>query len=582
MRVNGMEARSTDQKAGRLSVCLCLSGQMRSFEDNFAWIGSLHESIDLTVVIATWAKRGGKLHGDQKPERLRSILPYAVTDALPPSWLDADLLEALPGLRQAAQGRGQDETVTEAMIRAVLPNAVVHLEPQLSFAEFEQDRLASADPRNSDPFSMQMLYKIWQADLIRRNLERERGRRFDVVARARPDRPLTGLPPELLRRVRPREIWVQDLYPKRRYVGDMLAFGDSETMGIYGSFFHEAARRAEAGEWEYIHTDLYEYLIGRGVTLRGCELLGPFALDRLLHVSDLLDAIDHAADDRSRPAQDPIRAHAPVAARSVRLAERLGRGAASLSDVDVVAEIAERLAAFDSARDAGLLHWVAVNAGEQIGPETRLLCASIALTALPDPAEPGLAYPLITSFCIAYEAFTKTAGILCLTGAATLDACAGVGAPEPLKACLAAWLASDEWNARVAAAVDAACDTLLDQDPGLWMRLATHAANFGDAALAETVLRRVLARRPDESQVPQQLAFLLDSLGRREEAAALAALAMQAAPGNAHILHNASLIFLRAGDALAAVSAARAAVALEPDNARFQLHLNAASNENGD
>ena len=561
---------------GPLSVCLCLSGQMRSFEQNFAWIAALPESVQLTVVVATWSNRGGKLHGDQKPERLRSILPCAVTDALPPSWLDADLLEQLPGLRQAARQRADGNIVTEAMIRAVLPSAAIHIEPEFRFAWFEQDRLASADPRNSDPYSLQMLYKIWQADMMRRNIERERERPFDVVIRARPDRPLEQLSIEFLRQIRPGELWVQDLYPSRRYIGDMLALGDGEAMRAYANFFHEALRRAEAGEWTYIHTDLYEYLTEKRLTLRGCKLLGPFALDRLLDVSDLLTAIGLAAADLSRPARDPIRAHAPVAASSVRLAERLSRGTASLSEPAVIADIAARLSGFEPARDAGLLHWLAMNAGDAIGPGTRLLCAAIALTALPDPSDPGLAYPLVTSFCIACEAFARAARTHHQTGAETLAACTAAATPDPLQACLAAWLAQTEWQARVADVIDVAYDMLLDQDPGLWLRLAGLVAEAAQPSLAEGILRRALARRPDEPQIPQQLAFLLDSLGRRNEAAGFAAQAMRAAPGNAHILHNASIIFLRAGDVRTAISAAQASVTIEPDNEWFQAHLSAA------
>ncbi len=573
--MNSLPARATRDTSGPLSVCLCLSGQMRSFEENFAWVAALPDSVQLTVVVATWSKRGGKLHGDQKPERLRSILPHAVTDALPPSWLDADLLEQLPGLRQAAQQRADGNVVTEPMIRAVLPAAAIHIEPEFHFTWFEQDRLASADPRNSDPYSLQMLYKIWQADTMRRNIERERARPFDIIVRARPDRPLEQLPIDLLRQIRPGELWVQDLYPARRYVGDMLALGDGETMRVYANFFHEALRRAEAGEWDYIHTDLYEYLIGQRVTLRGCKLLGPFALDRLLDVPDLLAAIGRAAADLSRPADDPIRAHAPAAASAVRLAERLSRGTASLSDQDVVADVAACLSGFEPARDAGLLHWLAMNAGDAVGPQTRFLCAAIALTALPDPGDPGLAYPLVTSFCIACEALAKASRTHHQTGAATLAACVAAATPDPLGACIASWLARG-WQARVAAVIDAAYDMLLDQDPGLWLRLASLVAEAAQPSLAEDILRRALSRRPDEPQIPQQLAFLLDSLGRQDEAAKLAALAMQAAPGNAHILHNASIIFLRAGDAEAAVSAARASVAIEPDNEWFQAHLSAA------
>ena len=69
----------------RLRICICVSGQMRSFERNFGWLDALRERHDVTVIVSTYRQRGGKVVGNLSSERVRSLLPNNLTDALPPS-----------------------------------------------------------------------------------------------------------------------------------------------------------------------------------------------------------------------------------------------------------------------------------------------------------------------------------------------------------------------------------------------------------------------------------------------------------------------------------------------------------------
>ena len=176
----------------KLRICLCISGQMRRFEENFGWLDAARETYDIAVVVATFAQRGGKILGDLSAPRIRSLFPSNVSDALPPTWIGGSLFEHLPGLRERAMSKAFQDRVTASMITEVLPGAHVHIDEQFSFRWFEK---AQYDGRAiaRDPFSMQMLFKIWQADLLRQNIEVETGRLFDVVVRMRPDRPLSGL-----------------------------------------------------------------------------------------------------------------------------------------------------------------------------------------------------------------------------------------------------------------------------------------------------------------------------------------------------------------------------------------------------
>jgi hypothetical protein len=241
---------------------------MRAFEGNFGWIDASKDKFVIDVVVATWSTRGGKIAGPLSQVRMRSVFPDRIYDAFPPSWIGGGLHHGLPGLFDRVMQRANQDRITREQVLAEVPATTVHIEERLPFKWFEHPTAGSSRLRSRDPFSMQMLYKIWQADMLRKNLESEKGLRYDIVVRARPDSPPAGLDGAILAQVEPGILYLDFVHHDQRTAGDFFALGDSKTMEVYGNFFLEAMRRAKEGTWNTIHYDLYDYLAGAGLQLK--------------------------------------------------------------------------------------------------------------------------------------------------------------------------------------------------------------------------------------------------------------------------------------------------------------------------
>ena len=553
----------------RLRICICVSGQMRSFERNFGWLDALRERHDVTVIVSTYRQRGGKVVGNLSSERVRSLLPNNLTDALPPSWLGGNLFEHLPGLRERALARAFQDRLTVETIERTLPGAHVHVEDEVQFAWFEQPQL-SRPQGSADPFSLRMLYKIWQADRLRANAEQAQGAPFDAVVRMRPDRPISGLDDAVLARLRPGKLFIEVVRAQDRFAGDQFALGDGATMSVYADFFVHAFARARAGQWSLIHNELYDHLIAAGLSLDAYNPLLDYASDRLLDVGDVLAALDRR---RREPAPDlpGYRPDGPadldVLTRIVTLADQLGEGARGPADPGVIAAFDGILRTpFVPARDGGLAHYVLANVGADLDPGTRLLLAALACASMPT-ATLMRTFPYTHEVCVAIEGLAARARRVPDDGAGWIALAEAAADAHPLRAPVAALLADPGWRMVVERALDDAVRELLRLDVGLWCRISAQLEAGGDFAEAERLMRAVLARAPDHGIAWIRLATILGETGRAADSASAATRAAELEPGHPGIQMHAARLLHRAGDAGAALRTIERALRAAPDHA---------------
>ena len=568
----------------RLSVCVCYSGEMRAFEGNFAWSDSCADWLEVDSVVATWAARGGKMSGHLSQARMRSVFPDQIYDAFPPSWVGGSMHVAMPGLRGRVMRRAESDRITEAQIRAELPNAAIHIEERLNFRWFERPTPGNDRLRGMDPFSMQMLYKIWQADLMRKNLENARGRPYDLVIRARPDRPIGGLDQELLRSIRPGQIYLNYANHERRSAGDFFAIGDSATMDIYGQYFFDAYRAAMAGQWHVIHSDMFDYLLAKDIDLRSYDPMHEFAPESMILLDDILEEIAAqpgagvAASGlfQARDGQDIA-----ILGQTLRLAQSLSRGTVGPGDEPVVAHLDRVLAAFDPARDCGLFFYLVIDCEPAEGRAgldfpTRLMAAMLGCCGVSNINNPD--YDLFRAG-LARNLSALTAARYPLPGdpAKLLDTClACVDAgdrPSPMGQRLRTFLGTPAARAMVIAALARTVPPLAPMLTGHIIASAAKVSGGGDVPRAEQMLRSVLEHQPDNSVAHVHLALCLESLRRPEEATLTALRGVRENSAGAPLMHLATLMLRRLRNLTAAETVARRLFELPNCPPQYLFHL---------
>ncbi len=387
---------------------------MRSFEDNFGWLAKYDDRVKISVVVATWATRGGKMFGALGGlNRMRGLFPNGVLEALPSSWASAHIFDHLPGLRERASERATNARVTADMIAAVLPTAVVHVEEPLRFAWFENRQSREGVPSGPDPFSMSMLYKVWQADLLRKNLESGQGYPFDVVIRARPDFRFEPPSAEFLHTVADGDIYVDRFSHDKGDVGDGFALGNSATMDVYGQFFMIAYRKAIEKKWKYVHNDLYDHLIYSDLNLKQYSMFG-YSPDRLVGLDDVISSVARNPTVCPRPKDGYLlegQEDADLIAVGLGMAALLARGEMRTDDPRLLSHVVTRLAHFRPSRDGGFLHVLANRLREEGAFETALLYTALSVEEYSDGViRPELRDVYVGDFAIALRALATAAG----------------------------------------------------------------------------------------------------------------------------------------------------------------------------
>ncbi len=559
----------------RLKVCLCISGQMRAFEHNFGWVDNLSARHDVSIVVSTSHDRGGKLFGHFDALRSRNLIAGNLLDALPPSWLNRDLFEQLPGLRQAALDRARDNFITPETIRAVLPGAHVQIDGPLEVGWFERPQFVEGNRTARDPFALQMLYRIWRADLMRQNLQVDPSVPFDVVVRLRPDRPLTGLDDTILSGLRPGLIYVEAMREQDGFLGDQFAIADAATMDVYASFFFHAYLKAKAGEWTDVHKEFWDYLAKNGLEVKTHNPLLDYATESLLGVNDLVAALARRSDTLG----EGLSGYTPVSPSDVsaliglvRSADAITSSRAALQQPSTLDGVRSIIEVFDPDRDCGFLFWIASNQKHEISVGTRLLCLALALSGVTKSGLIGSTYAYVMEFCDALETSARLGAEVHSEPEKLLDALLVGASDQPLGQMIAARLADPSLAARALTGMSAAFDQLF-RDPGFWLRVVAHLRRAERHLNAEAILTRVTERCPDFGLGWLQLALTLCDVGKPIEARNAVGRGVELAVDHAESFDLAALIYSRADDLQAAESAARRALELEPKEERYIQRL---------
>ena len=283
-----------------MDICICVSGSMRNFEGNFQWLHDARVDHNIDVVVATWTQRGGKLSGALGPSRLPGMLPEGVFTVLPVTWLGKHFFEVLPELKNIALKRMLDEHISDEQLQSEIPGCVAHVEDAFPFEFFEGPR---KDPKNAiadDPFSLRSLYKIWQADIMRRNLEYTRNKKYDVVVRVRPDRVPKSIDKIILGKIKHRSLWIDAVNLETGFAGDQFALGDSDTMVTYANAFLWALEQHRNGTWVQIHSSLFQYLASERVELNFYPDLPDYSRDNLIMINDFKVALHHSLEQNTK------------------------------------------------------------------------------------------------------------------------------------------------------------------------------------------------------------------------------------------------------------------------------------------
>ena len=159
--------------------------------------------------------------------------------------------------------------VLDSEIRAYFPDATVDIEDDILDLSFDITDIA-------DKNSKKMLYKIWRCNELKRAMERQRGRRFDLVVRFRPDVvPVldAALLAEMLTSEPERTIYIPGARGNDLSLNDVLSISSSAVADQYASMFGKAVLAEQLG-WNMIHNDLAAHIASYGLIARSTPQKG--------------------------------------------------------------------------------------------------------------------------------------------------------------------------------------------------------------------------------------------------------------------------------------------------------------------
>jgi tetratricopeptide (TPR) repeat protein len=246
----------------RLRIAICVSGQLRGFQQAFAtWRHLRLEDHDVSVFVHVWKEIGRNW---QRIWSFAAPNPKLYDTLVGPSGL-AILRGRYPNLVEAAvAAAAENNEADEAMLRDVY---------NTPFVRIEDDRSDQFRGRHN---LWKMHYKIEQAH----RLALEDGRKFDLMIRLRPDREfLPGDAPDwnaVHANSRDRKVVFTDspyLFTERQtWLGDQFAVGTQEVMDVYSAVSSDMEQFAFAGAFPpdvpkqiNPHTNLFYLTFYRGL-----------------------------------------------------------------------------------------------------------------------------------------------------------------------------------------------------------------------------------------------------------------------------------------------------------------------------
>jgi hypothetical protein len=274
-------------------ICICVSGQMRGPDDALVSLKKAIGNLDVTVIFSVWDRLGGKLDGSMNRDQLPRMFEPAICSAIPQKWLGHDVFwTQLPVLYQERAAEIEAMDSGEDMRQRILlyfPHAVIDIEPanllSLSFDTVKEDRN-----------SVRMLYKIWRANEIKRQLEKAHGM-FDCVIRMRPDLIVREVDVTLLEfAASNHQILVNGFVPGGGFVGDSFAAGSSTDIDTYCRLFGRAVLDPDG--WKFIHYEIHNHLSSHGIVYQRYPHSGDLVGEKIMPIKQVIGSMETMLEQR--------------------------------------------------------------------------------------------------------------------------------------------------------------------------------------------------------------------------------------------------------------------------------------------
>ena len=222
------------------------------------------------------------------------VLPAEIGRVLPAEWKSDRFFEVFPRLRRLMIERAEGGDITRQAIERETGPAAIHIEDAFAFGFFEnRQRDADGTPQGSDPYTLRQFYKVFQAGVMKRNLEQRDGRPFDAVIRLRPDKSLGLVDVPLLLGAGPDVLFADHF--RAGAAGDQLAAGSSTAMDRYAGFFPHAFARVTSGAWREVHVELHDWLVSQDLSIRPMPHQHGLSADALLSAEEVMADLRESA-----------------------------------------------------------------------------------------------------------------------------------------------------------------------------------------------------------------------------------------------------------------------------------------------
>jgi len=245
------KAFNTHSKIANMNLCICVSGQIRdNTEESFIALRQLKEELiaqghDITIIFSIWTEISRKLEGVINIKQLKKIFAADLVHLIPPGWCGRQLWKKLKNTYHNIT-TNESKNATE-WVQKYFPDAIIDSEDgNLMKLMFEQEV--------SDNNSIKMLYKIWRANEIKKNLEKQLDTKFDYVIRIRPDYSVKKINLSLEKN----SIYIPSAKEKHSFLEDTFAMGSSKAIDYYCELFGKSL--LSSIRWKGIHSMLSNHL----------------------------------------------------------------------------------------------------------------------------------------------------------------------------------------------------------------------------------------------------------------------------------------------------------------------------------
>ncbi|WP_422475565.1 hypothetical protein [Endozoicomonas sp. ALB032] len=272
-----------------MRLCICISGQARgqleSMNDLAKQLTQVPSNVEITCIFSLWKNASSKVEGPLDFPQLARIFERNLSFTIPTSFYHQNLWKELPKTYQRLKYNDLD---VETTIRNLFPNSIIDIEDQILDLELP----AHLNGRNSK----KMLYKRWRANEIKKKIERDRNKQFDLVVVSRPDLNLKLNFSEIAKNNAVEgKIYLPLNSNHKNYTNDVMAYGSSKSIDIYTLLFYKSMLK----EWRYIHNDLYFHLESNeleqvkpvAITPSGFENQKLISYDEIKGENKILDSI---------------------------------------------------------------------------------------------------------------------------------------------------------------------------------------------------------------------------------------------------------------------------------------------------